>query len=97
MANRWPGGLIRKTPVTPNSSSAPGVWTLAEVAYWRKQGLWPLPPVIADILIVAGGGGGERGSGARGWEDRSYGGGDRGGDSFGAGRTRRRRSSGGGD
>jgi RNA recognition motif-containing protein len=43
-------------------------------------------------------GGGERSSGARGWEDRSYGGGsDRAGDSFGAGRTRRRRSSGGGD
>ena len=35
----------------------------------------------------------ERGSGARGWEDRSYGGG---GDSFGEGRSRRRRSSGGG-
>lgn len=44
----------------------------------------------------AGAGGsayGDRGSGARGWEDRSYGGGDR--DGFEAGRTRRRR--GGGD
>ena len=40
-------------------------------------------------------GGGERRSGARGWEDRSYGGG--GGDSFEAGRTRRRRSAGGDD
>ena len=37
----------------------------------------------------------ERGSGARGWEDRSYGGGGGGGDSFGEGRSRRRRSSGG--
>jgi RNA recognition motif-containing protein len=36
--------------------------------------------------------GGERGSGTRGWEDRS--GGD-GGDAFGAGRTRRRRTGGG--
>ena len=42
------------------------------------------------------GGGGERRSGARGWEDRSYGGGG-GGDSFEAGRTRRRRSAGGDD
>ncbi|MFZ0408886.1 MAG: RNA-binding protein [Cyanobium sp.] len=42
-----------------------------------------------------GGGGGERSSGARGWEDRSYGGGDRGADSFDAGRARRRRSGGG--
>jgi len=40
------------------------------------------------------GGGGERRSGARGWEDRSYGGG---GDSFEAGRTRRRPSGGGED
>jgi RNA recognition motif-containing protein len=44
------------------------------------------------------GGGGDRGSGARGWEDRSYGGGDRGGaDAFDSGRARRRRSGGGGD
>ena len=42
-----------------------------------------------------GGGYGERNSGAQGWEDRSYGGGA--GDAFGAGRTRRRRSSGGGE
>ncbi|MEB3307797.1 MAG: RNA-binding protein [Cyanobacteriota bacterium] len=37
-----------------------------------------------------GQGGGDRRSGARGWEDRSYGGGD----AFEAGRTRRRRSGG---
>jgi hypothetical protein len=48
----------------------------------------------------SGGGGGygqgDRGSGARGWEDRSYGGGgDRGGDPYEAGRVRRRRSGGG--
>ena len=43
-----------------------------------------------------GGGGADRGSGARGWEDRSYGAGNpAGGDSFDAGRTRRRRSGGG--
>lgn len=43
---RWPGGLIRKTPVTPagpyQDGAAPGVWTLAEAAYWTKQGLWPI-------------------------------------------------------
>jgi RNA recognition motif-containing protein len=39
----------------------------------------------------SGGGYGDRGSGARGWEDRSYGGGD----SFEAGRARRRRGGGG--
>ena len=48
-----------------------------------------------------GGGGGDRPSGARGWEDRSYGAGSRdaGGDSgsYDDGRSRRRRSSGGGE
>ena len=42
-----------------------------------------------------GGYGGDRGSGARGWEDRSYGAGSGApGESFDAGRTRRRRSGG---
>nr|WP_256438943.1 RNA-binding protein [Synechococcus sp. CCY 9618] len=47
-----------------------------------------------------GGGGGygaDRGSGSRGWEDRSYGGAAAAPDSFEAGRARRRRSGGGGD
>lgn len=43
--SRWPGRLISKTPVTPGgaapTAAAPGVWTLAEQAYWQKQGLWP--------------------------------------------------------
>jgi RNA recognition motif-containing protein len=48
-----------------------------------------------------GGGGGDRGSGAKGWEDRSYGGAGSGGggaapDAFEAGRSRRRRTGGGG-
>ena len=47
-----------------------------------------------------GGGGGDRPSGARGWEDRSYGARDRaapqGGNAYDEGRIRRRRSSGGG-
>ena len=48
-----------------------------------------------------GGGGGDRPSGARGWEDRSYGARDtaapQGGNAYDEGRVRRRRSSGGGD
>ena len=47
-----------------------------------------------------GGGGGDRPSGARGWEDRSYGARDsaapQGGNAYDEGRVRRRRSSGGG-
>ena len=52
MSNRWPGGLIRKTPVTPagpaQNGAAPGVWTLAEAAFWTKQGLWPIAGNVAD-------------------------------------------------
>ena len=46
MSNRWPGGIIRKTPVTPagpfQNGAASGVWSLADASYWTKQGLWPL-------------------------------------------------------
>ena len=42
--SRYPGGLIRKTPVTPagpfQNGAAPGMWTLAEASFWTKQGLW---------------------------------------------------------
>jgi len=58
MSNRWPGGLIRKTPVTPagpyQDGAAPGVWTLAEAAYWAKRGLWPTAgKVRPEYLAVA--------------------------------------------
>ena len=46
MSNRWPGGIIRKTPVTPagpyQNGAASGVWSLADAAHWTKQGLWPI-------------------------------------------------------
>ena len=56
MSNRWPGGLIRRTPVTPagpyQNGAAPGVWTLAEAAFWTKQGLWPTAG-RAEFVAVA--------------------------------------------
>ena len=43
--SRYPGGIITKNPITPAgpnpTGAAPGVWRLNDVAYWRKQGLWP--------------------------------------------------------
>lgn len=43
--SRWGGRLITQNPVVPSgaapTSSAPGIWTLAEVAYWNRQGRWP--------------------------------------------------------
>lgn len=60
MSNRWPGGLIRKTPVTPagpyQNGAAPGMWTLAEATFWTKQGLWPIAgnvqPLPSKALIT---------------------------------------------
>ena len=51
MSKQYPGGLITKSPVTPSgpyeTSTAAGIWTLNQVAYWTKQGLWPTPGNIA--------------------------------------------------
>lgn len=44
MSNRYPGGLIRKTPVVPTATSAPGVWTLDQMSAARKTGTWPRTP-----------------------------------------------------
>jgi hypothetical protein len=53
MSERWPGGIVRSTPVTPagplQSGAASGVWSLADAAYWTKQGLWPL---AGNVLAV---------------------------------------------
>jgi hypothetical protein len=56
MSNRWPGGIIRKTPVTPagpyQNGAASGVWSLADAAYWTKQGLWPIAGNVQPQFIA---------------------------------------------
>lgn len=55
----WNGGIIRPVPVAPagpyENGAAPGVWTLDQVAFWTKQGLWPLAGNVAQIGLFAGG------------------------------------------
>ncbi len=45
MSKQYPGGLITKTPVVPSgpyeNSTASGIWTLDQQAYWAKLGQWP--------------------------------------------------------
>ena len=45
MSDRWPGSVIRATAVTPSgpyaNSTASGLWTLDQAAYWDGQGSWP--------------------------------------------------------
>ena len=46
MSKQYPGGIISKTPVTPSgpyeTSTASGIWTLDQQAYWRKLNQWPI-------------------------------------------------------
>jgi hypothetical protein len=55
MSDRYPGGLIRKTPptITPpvdgEGGSAPGIWTLEQVAYYTKEGTWPKPVLPREL------------------------------------------------
>jgi len=45
MSKQYPGGIISKTAPVPSgpyaNSTAPGVWTLNQQAYWQKLGQWP--------------------------------------------------------
>jgi hypothetical protein len=47
MSKQYPGGIISKTAPVPSgpfeNSTAPGIWTLEQQAYWQKLGQWPIP------------------------------------------------------
>lgn len=55
----WNAGIIRPVAVPPagpyQDGAAPGVWTLDQVAYWQKQGLWPIAGNLSPRGIFAGG------------------------------------------
>ena len=44
--SNFPGGKVTKTTTAPtgpyDDGAASGVWTIAQAAYWTKQGLWPI-------------------------------------------------------
>lgn len=52
---QWPGGYIKPIPATPTTSAAPGIWTMDQVAYWMKQGLWPTPQYYWGLSIYISG------------------------------------------
>ena len=58
MSQRWPGGLIKPTPITPTGpyqdGSASGVWTLDQMEYWLQQGLWPIAGNAAQRGLFMG-------------------------------------------
>ena len=60
----WNAGIIRPVAVAPagpyQNGAAPGVWTLDQVAYWQKLGLWPVAGNVRPVndALFAGGGNG---------------------------------------
>jgi hypothetical protein len=58
MSERYSGGLITKSPITPTgpfeTGAASGVWTLEQQMQFKQQGIWPLAgnavPYIEDMF-----------------------------------------------
>jgi hypothetical protein len=53
----WNAGIIRPVAVAPDGpyqdGTASGVWTLDQVAYWQKQGLWPIAGSAEPVGLFA--------------------------------------------
>ena len=53
---QFPGGIITKSPTAPSgpyeTSTAPGIWTLDQVANYKKQGLWPTAGNVAPPTVI---------------------------------------------
>ena len=55
MSKRYLGGVITKSPVTPNVSSANGIWTMEQQAHYRYSNCWPRSPespTIGSITVT---------------------------------------------
>jgi hypothetical protein len=59
MSNQYPGGLITKSPVVPNSIVAPGIWTLSQQAAAQATNTWPFPrdPYFKNVTMLLHGDG----------------------------------------
>ncbi len=77
MSERYPGGLIRKTPPTVTGptdgegGSAPGIWTLEEVAYYEKEGSWPKRTLPRELYAWGDNSSGQLGINTANTDDRS--------------------------
>lgn len=47
MSKQYPGGFITKSPTTPTTLAAPGIWTLDQAMQNIKAGSWPNTSVYA--------------------------------------------------
>ena len=69
MAERFPGGVISKTPPTVTGptdgegGSASGVWSLDEVLGYEKAGAWPKPELPRELYAWGNNNNGQLGDG----------------------------------
>lgn len=49
MSKKYPGGIIKGTPVVPTATAASGIWTACQAANYAKQGIWPRSPGAPTI------------------------------------------------
>lgn len=54
MSEQYPGGYLTKSPVVPDGSTAPGIWTLSQQAQYQAAGSWPPPPPTSGVPYVWG-------------------------------------------
>jgi hypothetical protein len=54
VSERYPGGIITKSPTTPTgpyaTGAAPGVWTLDQQLQYQQQGVWPTANYYAPYI-----------------------------------------------
>jgi hypothetical protein len=60
MARRKNGSRIGIRNIT-SASVAVGIWDLSDQQVSKRANLWPIPPIVAQVLLVGGGGGGQTG------------------------------------
>lgn len=47
---RYPGGIMRASPVVPTITAASGVWRLEEAYQYRAQGIWPVTERVLTYI-----------------------------------------------
>jgi len=54
MSQKYIGGFITKNPTAPTTSAASGMWTLDQAMQFKKQGIWPSPPLVIGQAFGGG-------------------------------------------
>ena len=55
MSTKYPGGIIKATVTPPTTSSAPGIWTLEQAGYFKKNTMWPGLPLAPTVGTATAG------------------------------------------